>query len=104
MFPMYCDLGGFKHFVTLSVSALRPQDGHSNCKVQLFQYVLGVLHFTEFSGDRGGCGGSSGINVHVSTTAKANIFKSLFNHNHRLYPIQTSMNVKMRKVAVITNV
>ena len=44
------------------------------------------------------------INLHVSTTAKANIDKSFFNHTHRLYPIQTSMNVKMRTVAVITNV
>ena len=68
------------------------------------KFNLGVLHFTEFSGGRGGCGGSSGINVHVSTSAKANIFKSFFNHNHRLYPIQTSMNVKMRKAAVIKNV
>ena len=28
----------------------------------------------------------------------------LFNHNHCLYPIQISMNVNMRTVAVITNV
>lgn len=62
---MYCDPGKeskklFKRFVTLSVTTLRPQDFHSNCQVQFFQYVLGVLHFTELSGVRGGCGGSSG--------------------------------------------
>ena len=64
MFPMYCDLGKeckipFKRFVTLSVTTLRPQYVHFNCQVQLCQYVLGVLHFTEFGGGRVGCGGSS---------------------------------------------
>ena len=52
---MYCDPGKeskklFKRFVTLSVTTLRPQDFHSNCQVQFFQYVLGVLHFTELRG------------------------------------------------------
>ena len=66
----------FKRFVTLSVTALRPQDGHSNCKVQLFQYVLGVLHSSEFSGGRGGCGGSSGSS---SSSSYSNIEDILFN-------------------------
>ena len=68
MFPMYCDLGKeckktFKRFVILSVTALRPQDGHSDCQVQFFQYVLGVIHFTELSGGRGGSSRSSSSKI-----------------------------------------
>ena len=97
---------------------VKPENRHSNCQVKLFQYVLRVYRFTEFSG-RGGCSGSSGssgsssigcskntrhfLYIFMTLPQPANIYQIFFNHNTRLHPIQISMNVKISTVAVNTN-
>ena len=81
--------------------------------------TLRVHRVTEFSGGRGGCSGSCGrcrrssigwskntgffLYIFMALPQPANIYQIFFNHNTRLHPIQISMNVKIRTVAVNTN-
>ena len=99
--------------------SVKPENHHSNCQVKLFQQFLRVHWFTEFSGGRGGCSGSSGssrssgigfskntrhfLYIFVPLPQPANIYQIFFNHDTNLHPIQISMNVKIRTVAVNTN-